>query len=186
MKRILILLFSFISFNGMAQIPQQAVMSFAVGAGYSAGENSRGVENDKAAVSYDGSYRFQLLPEWGIELGYKRLDPQLYTVHVEEVLDNEIIQEHIYSYRALATYSIPFMDKQRFDLKAGVHQYDLGYRSKVDGKIVVKDKSAMSYYAAANWVYRFDIGIELGVGYDFQQIDVIRVQTFSLVIGYSI
>ncbi|MBE8166996.1 MAG: porin family protein, partial [Shewanella sp.] len=150
--------------------------------------------NDDLMIGYDVAYQYRFNTNWGIEVGFRQAEPELFTSIINNLFATDLVVDDASSVRAAAVYSWALSKRNKLYFKAGVQQFDVSYREsdKSSDKVINnsvdfinKNESGTSIYAGIGWRYEFDSGLELGLSYDYQDMDLIDIKSFNLGIGYS-
>ena len=186
LKKLLILSLVFCSFTIFAK-PFDSSLTASFVAGVSNDKSNYHVENDDGILGVDLAYQYHFDKNWGVELGYKGLSPDVFSLIFSDLLRNEIVLDDIDTIRLAAQYTAPLSERNQLILSLGAQRYDVNYRIRDDERQTIAkfDKDGVSYYARVGWRYQFDGGFLLGLSYDYQDMDVLDLQTGNLTIGYS-
>ncbi len=159
--------------------------------GVSEGDSDTNLASDDLMIGYDVAYQYRFDQNWGVEVGFRQVEPEGFTALFNSLVHNDFVIEKASSVRATAVYSWPLSKRNSMYVKVGAQLSSVNYQrmeTVANGDItglVDNDKTSASVYAGLGWRYQFDSGIELGASYDYQDMDIIDAKLFSLNFGYS-
>ncbi|MBM7070511.1 porin family protein [Shewanella sp. 202IG2-18] len=185
-KRFLVITFALFSFSAVAK-PFDASLTGSFTMGTSADKSNYHVENDDVMLGFDVAYQYHIDNNWGVELGYKTVSPDVFTSIINDVFDNDIVLDDVDTVRLAGQYTSPISERNQLLFSLGVQRYDVTYRLRNSAEQTLSkfDKDGFSYYARVGWRYQFDGGFLLGLSYDYQDLDVLDMGTGNLTLGFS-
>ncbi|ASJ98488.1 porin family protein [Shewanella marisflavi] len=151
--------------------------ALSVGAGF--GETNVSEDDtvtDDIQFHYDLAYRYQFSPEWGLEVGYMEQD-----IFVTNFLIIGDQMDNVESFRAAALYTLPLSQRNRLVFKLGANQYKLKYHDGDDSDYA---KDGTGLLAGLGWRMEFLSGMDLGLTYHYQAMDLLDTHTFTFNLGY--
>ena len=186
LKNLLILSFALFSLSTFAK-PFDSSLSASLVAGTSNDKSNVHVENDDVMIGYDVAYQYHFSDNWGIELGYKTVSPDVFTSIINDLFDNDVVLDDLKTVRLAGQYTALLSERNQLIFSAGAQHYDVTYRMRnnSDQTLSKFDNDGVSYYAEIGWRYQFDGGLILGLSYDYQDLDVLELKTGNLTIGFS-
>ncbi|QYK01397.1 porin family protein [Shewanella psychrotolerans] len=150
-------------------------LSVGAGIGYTSISSDDNV-TDNIPLHYDLAYRYQFSSEWGLEVGY------------QDVFVNNIIiignqMDNVDSFRAAALYTLPLSQRNSLVFKLGANQYRLKFTDTDDnGRKYTDDGTGL--LAGLGWRMEFASGMDLGLTYHYQAMDLLDTHTFTFNLGY--
>ncbi len=185
-KKLLILSLAFCSAAAFAK-PFESSIAASFTAGDSLDKSGYQVENDALMLGLDLAYQYHFNENWGLELGYKTLDPDPVTDIFSDILRNVIVLDDVHSVRLAGQYTAQLTERNQLVFSLGAQRYDINYRIRdYDLRTILRySKNGVSYYGRAGWRYQFDGGFFTGLSYDYQDTDVLDLRSWNLSIGFS-
>ena len=89
-KRLLVISFALFSLSAVAK-PFDASLTGSFTMGTSTDKSDYHVENDDLALGFDAAYQYHLDKNWGVELGYKTVSPDVFTSIINDLVDNDVV-----------------------------------------------------------------------------------------------
>lgn len=186
LKKFVILTLAFCTFSVFAK-PFETSLTASFVAGASKDKSNFHVENDDVMLGYDLAYQYHFNESWGLELGYKTVAPDVFSNIISDVFNNDIVLDDLKTFRLATQYTAPLSLRNQLIFSLGAQRYDVTYRLRNEAQQTLSrfDKDGVSYYARIGWRYQFDGGFLLGLSYDYQDLDVLDLQTANMTIGFS-
>ncbi len=185
-KKLLLLSLTLLSIPSFAKSFDASVTA-SLTAGDSVDQSKYHIENDDVMIGFDAAYQYHFNNNWGVELGYKTVSPDVFTSIINDIFLNDIVLDDVNSFRLAGQYTAYLSERNQLLFTLGAQRYDITYKLRdINGNNLVSfDKDGISYYARAGWRYQFDNGFLLGLSYDYQDLDVLDLQTTNLTVGFS-
>lgn len=156
----------------------QHALSIGAGIGETNVSSDKVINGDDFQTHYDLAYRYQFTPQWGLELGYMRQDVFLTNLFS---IDNQL--DDVDSFRAAALYTLPLSKRNRLVFKLGANQYRLKFTDTNDNDRRFTDDD-MGLLAGLGWRMEFASGMDLGLTYHFQAMNLLDTHTLTFNLGY--
>ena len=154
-------------------------LSVGAGIGEAKVSSDKAIDGDDFQIHYDLAYRYQFSPEWGIELGYMRQD--VFVTNLFNFFGNQL--DDVDSFRAAALYTLPLSQRNRLIFKLGANQYRLKF-TDVDNNDRKYTDDGTGLLAGLGWRMEFASGMDLGLTYHYQAMDLLDTHTLTFALGY--
>lgn len=148
--------------------------ALSAGAGFGDTKDSADHSSDSQA-HYDLAYRYQFTSEWGVEVGYMQQEPVFRVSNQQTDID---------SFRASALYTLPLSKRNRLVFKLGINHTKMNssdIQSNSGGRFSSNDTGLL---AGLGWRVEFASGMDLGLTYHYQAMDILDIQTMTFALGY--
>ncbi|QYJ93802.1 porin family protein [Shewanella spartinae] len=154
-------------------------LSLGAGMGETRVSSGKAIDGDDFQSHYDLAYRYQFSPEWGVEVGYMRQD--VFITNLFSFYGNQL--DDVGSFRAAALYTLPLSQRNRLVFKLGANQYRLEFTDTDDNDRKYTDDGT-GLLAGLGWRMEFASGMDLGLTYHYQAMDLLDTHTFTFALGY--